>query len=40
MSDLDKILQQFDAVKGQRSSWEASREDIKKFVCPESPVVE
>jgi hypothetical protein len=36
MSDLDKILQRFDAVKGQRSSWEASREDIKKFVCPES----
>ncbi len=36
MIDIEKILKQFETVKMQRSSWEASREDIKKYVCPES----
>ena len=36
MINLNILLEHFEILKGERGSWEGTREDIKKFVCPSS----
>ena len=34
--ELNLIFEHFEILKGERNSWESSRADIKKYVCPSS----
>ena len=36
MTDIKILLEKLEILKSERGSWDRSREDIKKYVCPSS----